>query len=56
MTRCRLDGLGRLVVPGKQRFSIWLSMLIGIVAVIIATAFGRQRRQGHRRDRPPSFR
>ncbi|MEU4236822.1 GlsB/YeaQ/YmgE family stress response membrane protein [Actinoplanes sp. NPDC026619] len=32
-----IGALGRLVVPGKQSISIWLTMLIGIVAAIIGT-------------------
>jgi uncharacterized membrane protein YeaQ/YmgE (transglycosylase-associated protein family) len=30
--------LGRLVVPGRQRIPIWLTILIGIVAALIGTA------------------
>jgi uncharacterized membrane protein YeaQ/YmgE (transglycosylase-associated protein family) len=29
--------LGRLVVPGRQKISIWLTMLIGVVAALIGT-------------------
>ena len=32
-----IGALGRLVVPGKQRISIWLTLLIGIVAALIGT-------------------
>ncbi|MFR9805942.1 GlsB/YeaQ/YmgE family stress response membrane protein [Pseudonocardia sp. RS010] len=39
-----IGALGRLVVPGKQRIPIWLTILIGIVAAFvgsfIAGAFG----------------
>lgn len=33
-----IGALGRLVVPGRQRISIWLTMLIGVVAAFIGTA------------------
>jgi uncharacterized membrane protein YeaQ/YmgE (transglycosylase-associated protein family) len=33
-----IGSLGRLVVPGRQRISIWLTILIGIVAALIGTA------------------
>ena len=33
-----IGALGRLVLPGKQRISIWLTMLIGIIAALIGTA------------------
>ncbi|MCO8271456.1 GlsB/YeaQ/YmgE family stress response membrane protein [Actinoplanes sp. TRM 88003] len=29
--------LGRLVLPGRQKISIWLTLLIGIVAAVIGT-------------------
>ncbi|QTR04436.1 GlsB/YeaQ/YmgE family stress response membrane protein [Saccharothrix algeriensis] len=29
--------LGRLVVPGKQRIPIWLTILIGVIAALIGT-------------------
>jgi uncharacterized membrane protein YeaQ/YmgE (transglycosylase-associated protein family) len=32
-----IGALGRLVVPGKQRIPIWLTILIGIVAAVIGT-------------------
>ena len=36
--------LGRLVVPGRQRIALWLTIVIGIVAALlgtlIATIFG----------------
>jgi uncharacterized membrane protein YeaQ/YmgE (transglycosylase-associated protein family) len=33
-----IGGLGRLVVPGKQRIPLWLTMVIGIIAALIGTA------------------
>lgn len=33
-----IGALGRLVVPGRQRIPIWLTMVIGIVAALIGTA------------------
>ena len=33
--------LGRLVVPGKQRIGIWLTILVGIVAAFIGTFIAR---------------
>jgi uncharacterized membrane protein YeaQ/YmgE (transglycosylase-associated protein family) len=33
-----IGALGRLVVPGRQRIPIWLTILIGIVAALIGTA------------------
>lgn len=39
-----IGALGRLVVPGKQNISIWMTILIGVVASIvgffIASALG----------------
>ena len=32
-----VGALGRLVVPGKQRIPIWLTLVIGIVAALIGT-------------------
>jgi uncharacterized membrane protein YeaQ/YmgE (transglycosylase-associated protein family) len=32
-----VGALGRLVVPGKQNISIWLTMLIGVVAAFVGT-------------------
>jgi uncharacterized membrane protein YeaQ/YmgE (transglycosylase-associated protein family) len=32
-----IGALGRLVVPGKQRIPIWLTILIGIAAALIGT-------------------
>ncbi|MGW5163435.1 GlsB/YeaQ/YmgE family stress response membrane protein [Nonomuraea wenchangensis] len=33
-----IGALGRLVVPGRQRIPIWLTILIGVVAALIGTA------------------
>ena len=33
-----IGALGRLIVPGKQKIAIWLTILIGIVAALIGTA------------------
>jgi uncharacterized membrane protein YeaQ/YmgE (transglycosylase-associated protein family) len=33
-----IGALGRLVVPGRQRIPIWLTVVIGIVAALIGTA------------------
>ncbi len=32
-----VGALGRLVVPGRQNISIWVTMAIGIVAALIGT-------------------
>ncbi len=32
-----IGALGRLVVPGKQNISIWVTIAIGIVAALIGT-------------------
>ncbi|MCY1144412.1 GlsB/YeaQ/YmgE family stress response membrane protein [Actinoplanes sp. Pm04-4] len=32
-----IGALGRLVLPGRQKISIWLTLLIGIVAAIVGT-------------------
>ncbi|GGU77041.1 GlsB/YeaQ/YmgE family stress response membrane protein [Lentzea flava] len=32
-----IGALGRLVVPGKQRIPIWMTILIGVVAAVIGT-------------------
>ncbi|SCG64523.1 GlsB/YeaQ/YmgE family stress response membrane protein [Micromonospora coxensis] len=32
-----IGALGRLVVPGKQRIPIWLTLVIGVVAAILGT-------------------
>ncbi|MCD0449084.1 GlsB/YeaQ/YmgE family stress response membrane protein [Actinocorallia sp. API 0066] len=34
-----IGALGRLVVPGKQSIPIWLTMVIGVVAALVGTAF-----------------
>ncbi|XVQ07812.1 GlsB/YeaQ/YmgE family stress response membrane protein [Spirillospora sp. CA-255316] len=43
-----IGALGRLIVPGKQKMSIWLTIGVGIVAAFIGTAlanvFGLQTR------------
>lgn len=36
-----VGALGRLVVPGKQRIGIGLTILVGIVAALIGTAVAR---------------
>ncbi|AQZ60723.1 transglycosylase associated protein [[Actinomadura] parvosata subsp. kistnae] len=33
-----IGALGRLVIPGRQRIPIWLTILIGVVAALIGTA------------------
>jgi uncharacterized membrane protein YeaQ/YmgE (transglycosylase-associated protein family) len=33
--------LGRLILPGKQRIGIWLTILVGIVAAFLGTALAR---------------
>lgn len=33
-----IGALGRLVVPGKQRIPIWLTILVGIGAAFLGTA------------------
>jgi uncharacterized membrane protein YeaQ/YmgE (transglycosylase-associated protein family) len=32
-----IGALGRLVVPGRQRLPIWLTILVGIVAALVGT-------------------
>jgi uncharacterized membrane protein YeaQ/YmgE (transglycosylase-associated protein family) len=32
-----IGALGRLVVPGKQRIPLWLTLVIGVVAAILGT-------------------
>jgi uncharacterized membrane protein YeaQ/YmgE (transglycosylase-associated protein family) len=32
-----IGGLGRLVLPGKQKIGFWLTLLIGVVAALIGT-------------------
>lgn len=36
-----IGALGRLVLPGRQRIPIWLTILVGIVAAFIGTALAR---------------
>lgn len=36
-----IGALGRLVVPGRQKIPIWLTIVIGIVAAFIGTAIAR---------------
>jgi|RhiMethySRZTD1v2_1073278.scaffolds.fasta_scaffold04523_9 uncharacterized membrane protein YeaQ/YmgE (transglycosylase-associated protein family) len=36
-----IGALGRLVVPGKQRIGILVTMLVGVVAALIGTAIAR---------------
>ena len=36
-----VGALGRLVVPGKQRIPIWLTILVGIGAAFLGTALAR---------------
>jgi uncharacterized membrane protein YeaQ/YmgE (transglycosylase-associated protein family) len=33
-----IGALGRLVVPGKQKLPIWLTILVGVVAALIGSA------------------
>ncbi|GAA3545773.1 transglycosylase [Nonomuraea rosea] len=33
-----IGALGRLVIPGRQRIPIWLTIVIGVVAALIGTA------------------
>jgi uncharacterized membrane protein YeaQ/YmgE (transglycosylase-associated protein family) len=32
-----IGALGRLVVPGRQRIPLWLTLVIGIVAALVGT-------------------
>jgi uncharacterized membrane protein YeaQ/YmgE (transglycosylase-associated protein family) len=32
-----VGGLGRLVVPGRQRIGFWLTLLVGVVAAVLGT-------------------
>ncbi|MFV2009566.1 MULTISPECIES: GlsB/YeaQ/YmgE family stress response membrane protein [unclassified Micromonospora] len=32
-----VGALGRLVVPGKQKLKIWVTLLIGVVAALLGT-------------------
>ncbi|MEV6156992.1 GlsB/YeaQ/YmgE family stress response membrane protein [Nonomuraea sp. NPDC052129] len=34
-----IGALGRLVIPGRQRIPIWLTIVIGVVAALVGTAF-----------------
>jgi uncharacterized membrane protein YeaQ/YmgE (transglycosylase-associated protein family) len=36
-----VGALGRLVVPGRQRIPIWLTIVVGIVAAFIGTWLAR---------------
>ncbi|MQA97087.1 MAG: GlsB/YeaQ/YmgE family stress response membrane protein [Streptosporangiales bacterium] len=36
-----IGALGRLIVPGKQNFPIWLTLLVGVVAAFIGTFIAR---------------
>jgi uncharacterized membrane protein YeaQ/YmgE (transglycosylase-associated protein family) len=36
-----VGALGRLVLPGKQRIPIWVTILVGIVAAFLGTALAR---------------
>jgi uncharacterized membrane protein YeaQ/YmgE (transglycosylase-associated protein family) len=36
-----VGALGRLVVPGKQRLPIWVTILVGIAAAFLGTALAR---------------
>jgi len=36
-----IGALGRLVVPGRQRISIWLTLLIGLAAAFLGTGVAR---------------
>jgi uncharacterized membrane protein YeaQ/YmgE (transglycosylase-associated protein family) len=36
-----VGALGRLVLPGKQKIPIWLTILVGIVAAFLGTALAR---------------
>jgi uncharacterized membrane protein YeaQ/YmgE (transglycosylase-associated protein family) len=36
-----IGALGRLVVPGRQRIPIWLTMLIGVGAALLGSAIAR---------------
>lgn len=33
-----IGALGRLVVPGRQRIPIWLTIVIGVAAALVGTA------------------
>ncbi|MEV1242804.1 GlsB/YeaQ/YmgE family stress response membrane protein [Nonomuraea sp. NPDC050022] len=34
-----IGALGRLVIPGRQRIPMWLTIVIGVVAALVGTAF-----------------
>jgi uncharacterized membrane protein YeaQ/YmgE (transglycosylase-associated protein family) len=36
-----VGALGRLVLPGKQRIPIWLTIVVGIVAALLGTALAK---------------
>ncbi|GAA3392774.1 GlsB/YeaQ/YmgE family stress response membrane protein [Cryptosporangium minutisporangium] len=36
-----VGALGRLVVPGRQRIPLWLTLVIGIVAALLGTTIAR---------------
>ncbi len=36
-----IGALGRLVVPGRQHISIWVTMLVGIGAALLGTVIAR---------------
>ncbi|WP_214107466.1 GlsB/YeaQ/YmgE family stress response membrane protein [Acrocarpospora catenulata] len=33
-----IGALGRLVLPGRQRMPVWLTIVIGVVAALVGTA------------------
>lgn len=33
-----IGALGRLVLPGRQRIPVWLTIVIGVVAALVGTA------------------
>ncbi|MFC4009346.1 GlsB/YeaQ/YmgE family stress response membrane protein [Nonomuraea purpurea] len=33
-----IGALGRLVIPGRQRIPLWLTIVIGVVAAMVGTA------------------
>lgn len=36
-----IGALGRLVIPGRQRIPIWLTIVVGIVAAFVGTLLAR---------------
>jgi len=36
-----IGALARLILPGRQRIPIWLTILVGIVAALLGTALAR---------------